>query len=278
MRAPRVCLLLLVVLLSANFIEALSYQLEQPREFQDDPDDTDLDDDGGDEPFEESDDEATEEEGPSEEDGDQEDEDEEDGTYEEEIESRTGRKSRGRVQGLSGHSGQMMLGEQRRVIHEIEIVIDLGRKFEKNLTTMRELVNKEMEKSRSRHEIMVCKKRIAGIDKILTQVHTRNDQTEARFRTLLKRILSGEIRSKQRSRVLLQGLLTGYRTSLHSLFRNSSGFLRSIVQGVSGALSHLGMGILDIFRLKFQPFKFAINAITNGGSFRRPISSVLFGR
>ncbi|KAL1420027.1 hypothetical protein MTO96_024701 [Rhipicephalus appendiculatus] len=246
MRAPRVCLLLLVVLLSANFIEALSYQLEQPREFQDDPDDTDLDD-GGDEPFEESDDEATEEEGPSEEDGDQEDEDEEDGTYEEEIESRTGRKSRGRVQGLSGHSGQMMLGEQRRVIHEIEIVIDLGRKFEKNLD----------------HH---------------ARVHTRNDQTEARFRTLLKRILSGEIRSKQRSRVLLQGLLTGYRTSLHSLFRNSSGFLRSIVQGVSGALSHLGMGILDIFRLKFQPFKFAINAITNGGSFRRPISSVLFGR
>ncbi|KAL1480362.1 hypothetical protein MTO96_051089 [Rhipicephalus appendiculatus] len=229
MRAPRVCLLLLlVVLLSANFIEALSYQLEQPREFQD-----------------------------------------ESGRH------RPGRRyAFWRMEGLD----LACKGSSVEWIHEIEIVIDLGRKFEKNLTTMRELVNKEMEKSRSRHEIMVCKKRIAGIDKILTQVHTRNDQTEARFRTLLKRILSGEIRSKQRSRVLLQGLLTGYRTSLHSLFRNSSGFLRSIVQGVSGALSHLGMGILDIFRLKFQPFKFAINAITNGGSFRRPISSVLFGR
>nr|XP_037272864.1 uncharacterized protein LOC119164760 [Rhipicephalus microplus] len=209
--------------------------------------------------------------------GDQ-DEGDEASEAEEELSPTAGRMPQGRLQGLSGRSGQAMLAEQRQVIRQIEIVIDLGRKFEKNLTIMRELVNKEMERSRSRNEIILCKRRIAGIDKILTQVKTRNDQTEARFRTILKRTLSGEIRTKRSCHVQLRGLLIGYRTSLHSLFRNSAGFLRSIVQGVSGALSHLGRGILDIFKLKFQPFKFAINTITNRESFRKPIGSILFGR
>ncbi|XP_075729961.1 uncharacterized protein LOC119164760 [Rhipicephalus microplus] len=285
MRAIRGCLLLLLVLLSANFIEALSFPPpSRTWEFIDDFGETNQDEDtqdtldkGGEEPFDESAEELTEADEQNEV-GAQGDQDEGDEASEEELSPTAGRMPQGTLQGLSGRSGQAMLAEQRQVIRQIEIVIDLGRKFEKNLTTMRELVNKEMERSRSRKEIILCKRRIAGIDKILTQVKTRNDQTEARFRTILKRILSGEIRTKRSCRVQLRGLLIGYRTSLHSLFRNSAGFLRSIVQGVSGALSHLGRGILDIFKLKFQPFKFAINTITNRESFRKPIGSILFGR
>ncbi|KAH6921627.1 hypothetical protein HPB50_003617 [Hyalomma asiaticum] len=221
---------------------------------------------GGDEPFEETEDQETEE-GAAEEDREEDEEDvmEGPGMREGRIQPRTGTEAYGRSLGIAVQSGQTILRGEHQVIHEIEVVLDLGRNLEKNLTSMREVVTKEMEKSRSGREVIQCKRKIARIDDILTQVQTRNDKAETQFRALVKRILSGEIPSKRRCHVLLHGLLSAYRTSLHGLARNSAGFLRSVVRGVSGALSHLGAGILDIFKLKFAPFEFAINAITNRG-------------
>lgn len=281
MLSPRPCLLLAVVLVSVvcSLSEARKPSL-QSHKYDDETDDIDFGKEfaGGDERFEETEDQETEE-GETEEDGEEEEEDgvEEPGMREGRIQPRTGGIAYGRSPGIAVQSGQTILRGEHQVIHEIEVVLDLGRNLEKNLSSMREVVTKEMEKSRSGREVIQCKRKIARIDDILTQVQTRNDKTETQFRELVKRILSGEIRSKRRCHVLLHGLLSGYRTSLHGLVRNSAGFLRSVVRGVSGALSHLGAGILDIFKLKFAPFEFAINAITNRGQSWTASDDIRFG-
>ncbi|XP_037555024.1 uncharacterized protein LOC119431616 [Dermacentor silvarum] len=278
MHVPRGWLLLLVLLLSVCFSlsGARSYRLS-PEEPEEEPDDIDLESEG-DEPSEETEDPRMDEE-ETEEDGIEEDGVEDDGSDEENMEERMGEKTHGRAQGrLTVQRGETILRAERHAIRQFEIHIQLGRQFEQNLTSMRELVATEMEKSRTRREMVDCQKKMAKIDKILTQVKTRTDESEMRFRKLLKRILSGDIRSERRCHTLLQGLLSGYRTSLQSVVRNSAGFLRSIARGVSGALAHLGRGILDVFKLKFEPFKLAIDAITNRRRFRRPFGSMVFGR
>ncbi|XP_075526356.1 uncharacterized protein LOC142558081 [Dermacentor variabilis] len=278
MHSPRGWLLLLVLLLSICFSlsEARSYPL-QSAETEDEPDDFGLEDEV-DEPSEETVEPRMDEE-ETEENGIEEDEVEDDGTDEEKREERTGEKAHGRARGrLTVRRGETILRAQRHLIHEFEVHIQLGRQFEQNLTSMRELITTEMEKSHTRREMLDFQKKIAKIDKILTEVKTRTDESEMRFRKLLKRILSGDIRSERRCHSLLHGLSSAYRTSLHGLARKSASSLRSIVRGMSGALARLGVGILDVFKLKFEPFKLAIDTITNRRRLRRPFGSVVFGR
>ncbi|XP_037529138.1 uncharacterized protein LOC119406463 [Rhipicephalus sanguineus] len=164
---------------------------------------------------------------------------------------------------------------QRTLIHKIEVEITTGRELQRNLTSMRELLVVELKRTSSSTERIEIQQRISRIDILLTQVRTRTDETELRFREFLQRVSTGQIRTETESQTLLQAIWSGYHKSLRSLVRHCAGYLTSIVRGVTGALANLGMGILDFYRLKFQPLELAIDALTGKGSFHKPISGII---
>ncbi|XP_075526355.1 uncharacterized protein LOC142558080 [Dermacentor variabilis] len=171
--------------------------------------------------------------------------------------------------------GVEILRLQRPLIHKIEVEITTGREIQRNLTSMRELLVVELERTSSMPERIEIQHRISRIDLLLTQVRTRTDETELRFREFLQRVSTGQIRTEGESQTLLQAIWSGYHKSLRNLVRHAAGYLRSIVHGVTGALANLGMGIIDYYRLKFQPLELAVDALTGQGSFRKPIVGII---
>ncbi|KAH7974305.1 hypothetical protein HPB49_013876 [Dermacentor silvarum] len=171
--------------------------------------------------------------------------------------------------------GVEILRSQQPLIHKIEVEITTGREIQRNLTSMRELLVVELERTSSSPERIEIQHRISRIDILLTQVRTRTDETELRFRQFLQRVQTGQIRTESESQTLLQAIWSGYHKSLRNLVRHAAGYLTSIVRGVTGALANLGMGILDYYRLKFQPLELAVDALTGQGSFRKPIVGII---
>ncbi|KAH6919741.1 hypothetical protein HPB50_029271 [Hyalomma asiaticum] len=168
-----------------------------------------------------------------------------------------------------------MLRFQRPLIYKIEVDITTGRELQRNLTSMRDFLVYEMERMRSSQERSEIEHRIRKIEMLLDQVRTRTDETELRFRDFLRRVSTGQIRSGTECQTLLQAIWSGYHKSIRNLVDHSAGFLTSIVHGVTGALANLGMGILDYYRLKFQPLELAIDALTGKGSFHKPIRGII---
>ncbi|KAK8780207.1 hypothetical protein V5799_018451 [Amblyomma americanum] len=164
------------------------------------------------------------------------------------------------------------------MIQKIEIEINMGREIERNLTSLRELLLVEIEKCRTRRERIEFQQRLDRIDVIIQQVHTRTEHTEIQFRKFIRRVSLGQISSESESQTLLQAIWSGYHKSLRNLVGHTAGYLRSIVRGVTGALANLGMGILDVYRLKFQPLELAVDALTHRGSFKKPIRGLIIPR
>uniref|UniRef100_A0A224YCR8 Male-specific Is5 protein n=1 Tax=Rhipicephalus zambeziensis TaxID=60191 RepID=A0A224YCR8_9ACAR len=177
--------------------------------------------------------------------------------------------------GVGVRGGVEILRLQRTLIHKIEVEITTGRELQRNLTSMRELLVVELQKTSSSTERIEIEQRISRIDILLTQVRTRTDETELRFREFLQRVSTGQIRTETESQTLLQAIWSGYHKSLRNLVRHCAGYLTSIVRGVTGVLANVGMGILDFYRLKFQPIELAIDALTGKGSFHKPINGII---
>ncbi|KAL1420028.1 hypothetical protein MTO96_024702 [Rhipicephalus appendiculatus] len=121
--------------------------------------------------------------------------------------------------GVGLRGGVEILRLQRTLIHKIEIEITTGRELQRNLTSIRELLVVELQKTSSSTERIEIQQRISRIDILLTQVRTRTDETELRFREFLQRVSTGQIRTETESQTLLQAIWSGYHKSLRNLVR-----------------------------------------------------------
>lgn len=169
-----------------------------------------------------------------------------------------------------------LLRREQPQIRTIELDISMGRQLVRNLTSVRDVLLLELRKPKDDVDMKKIQLHLDRINSLITLVQTRTDDAELRFRTYLHKISTGEIRTEQDSRTLLQAISAGYHKSLRDLSRRATSFLNNISKGnVFDALVDAGLGVIDFNRLKFKPLELALDAITRRGSFDKPIRGII---
>ncbi|KAH6921629.1 hypothetical protein HPB50_003619 [Hyalomma asiaticum] len=105
----------------------------------------------------------------------------------------------------------MILRQEAPLIHEIEVKINEGLEAERNLTTVREEIRRELVEAENsgnlgNKERSQIESRIRRLDRRLGQLRQKNLEAQRRFLDVIGDIKMGEIRSQRRAHYKLGGV------------------------------------------------------------------------
>ncbi|XP_070376932.1 uncharacterized protein [Dermacentor albipictus] len=144
-------------------------------------------------------------------------------------------------------TGVQILRQEAPLIHEIEVRMNQGLEAERNLTTVREEIRRELVEAESSGRVgddqrAQMENRIWQLDKRLSQLRQKNLEVERRFRYVIGGIRSGTIRSPRKARSMLGGIVQFYTNVVMSYVNTSVSLAVGIVRFWTGLFGRLAGG------------------------------------
>ncbi|EEC08672.1 male-specific Is5 protein, putative [Ixodes scapularis] len=146
------------------------------------------------------------------------------------------------------------------LIRKIEVTLDKGKRAEQNLTALRDIVHAELVKETREREKTGLTLRLNEIEKLLTELHDRNTNSEVRFRTFMRQMSAGAIRSPSYAHSVLENLHRTYTlevdahlTAVRNVLGDAVAFLKSAVRNSGMLLGELARIKLNFLTGLFRP-------------------------
>ncbi|KAL1420023.1 hypothetical protein MTO96_024697 [Rhipicephalus appendiculatus] len=141
-------------------------------------------------------------------------------------------------------TGVQILQREAPLIHEIEVKINEGLEAERNLTSVREEIRRELAEAKNSGNVGSIQRsqmesRIRQLDGLLVQLRQKNFEAQRRFLDVIGGIRTGKIRSQQRA---------------HSLLGDIEQFYTDVVMGYVRTSLRLCMGIVKFWFGLFGKF------------------------
>ncbi|KAH6921628.1 hypothetical protein HPB50_003618 [Hyalomma asiaticum] len=160
--------------------------------------------------------------------------------------------------------GVQILRDEAPMIREIETRMNEGLEMERNLTAIRDALRQEIVNAKGIGEIRRIRlnRRLGELELRIRELHGKNQEGEARFRTFLNGVASGEIRDRRSARSVLDTIYNFYGTIVSRVIAICRSFAGGIINIYKRIFLGVGSVIHRLLALKLRPLEAGINIIS----------------